>query len=149
MKNSISINIKKLDEHNINDILNAEQSQNVTILKRNIILSNINLDNTLYLGAFLKEKLIGYIFFSYVLDECNLESIVTLKNYTNMSIATTLINSMINFCIEKNIKKIFLEVRISNYKAINLYKKFDFKQIDIRKNYYENHEDALIFEKLL
>jgi ribosomal-protein-alanine N-acetyltransferase len=39
--------------------------------------------------------------------------------------------------------EVFLEVRISNLPAINLYKKFGFVTINIRKNYYEN-EDALL-----
>ena len=36
-----------------------------------------------------------------------------------------------------------LEVRISNEKAIELYKTFGFKSVAIRKNYYQN-EDALV-----
>ena len=42
-----------------------------------------------------------------------------------------------------------LEVRNSNIPAQKLYEKHGFKQITIRKNYYDNSEDALIYEKEL
>ncbi len=45
-------------------------------------------------------------------------------------------------------RNINLEVRISNQKAINLYKKYGFKIVTIRKNYYQdNHEDAYLMIK--
>ncbi|MDC9727047.1 MAG: ribosomal protein S18-alanine N-acetyltransferase [Candidatus Thioglobus sp.] len=41
-------------------------------------------------------------------------------------------------------KAIMLEVRESNIVAINFYQSYGFKQIDIRKKYYSNGEDAKI-----
>ena len=49
-------------------------------------------------------------------------------------------------------KKVFLEVRVSNVAATNLYLDFGFKQIGIRKDYYglpEGKEDALLMSKSL
>ena len=44
---------------------------------------------------------------------------------------------------------VFLEVRVSNHKAINFYEKFGFKRDAIRYNYYEGNpkEDALLMSK--
>ena len=39
-----------------------------------------------------------------------------------------------------------LEVNCSNLVAINLYKKFDFVQVGLRKNYYDR-QDGLLFTK--
>ena len=55
---------------------------------------------------------------------------------------------IIQFCKKQNISKINLEVSSSNIIAINLYKKFDFKQVGCRKKYY-NNEDGLLFTKYL
>tara|TARA_B100001029_G_C14638424_1_gene223032 strand:- start:332 stop:481 length:150 start_codon:yes stop_codon:yes gene_type:complete len=47
---------------------------------------------------------------------------------------------------------IFLETRTSNKSAINLYQKYDFHRVGIRKNYYKTingKEDAIIFRKIL
>ena len=53
---------------------------------------------------------------------------------------------MIDYCKQKNISKIFLEVDDKNLPAISLYEKFNFKQIDKRKNYYKNGNSAIIYE---
>lgn len=50
--------------------------------------------------------------------------------------------------IENNGDKILLEVSIENIPAISLYKKFDYKVINIRKGYY-NGVDAYVMEKKL
>ena len=55
---------------------------------------------------------------------------------------------IIQFCKKQNISKINLEVSSSNIIAINLYKKFDFKQVGCRKKYY-NNENGLLFTKYL
>ena len=43
-------------------------------------------------------------------------------------------------------KKITLEVNINNTIALNLYKKFNFKEVAIRKGYY-NGIDAILMER--
>lgn len=42
-----------------------------------------------------------------------------------------------------------LEVRSSNKKAISLYEKMGFQTIGIRKQYYENTEDALVMMRVV
>ena len=52
---------------------------------------------------------------------------------------------LIDECYEQMIKYITLEVRVSNIPAINLYEKFGFSSVGVRKKYYQdNNEDALI-----
>ncbi len=53
---------------------------------------------------------------------------------------------IINFCKEKNINIINLEVSSKNLTAIELYKTFDFKEVGARKNYYKDC-DALLYTK--
>ena len=43
-------------------------------------------------------------------------------------------------------KPIMLEVNVKNLPAISLYKKMGFKQISLRKNYY-NTDDAIIMRR--
>ena len=57
-------------------------------------------------------------------------------------------DSLLSICKLENVTAITLEVRVSNQRAINLYKKFGFVEEGIRKEYYEdNKEDALIMWK--
>ena len=41
---------------------------------------------------------------------------------------------------------ITLEVNCNNKNAIKLYKKFNFKEVAIRKCYYNNKEDGILME---
>ena len=144
-----NITIKKLEKNDINKILQIEKSQNVTILKETVILKDIsNSNNTLYFGAIYNDIIVGYIAITYVIDTIDILSIVTMKNYENIGVATLLLEYIFNFAKKNNVNKIFLEVRTSNTKAINLYEKNNFKLISKRKNYYtDTKEDALIYLK--
>ena len=51
---------------------------------------------------------------------------------------------LITYCVENNIKKIHLEVSSKNKIAINLYTKFGFTQVGLRKNYYKNSDAILM-----
>lgn len=144
-----NITIKKLEKSDINKILQIEKSQNVTILKETVILDDMsNSNNTLYFGAIYNDIIVGYIAITYVIDTIDILSIVTMKNYENVGVATLLLEYIFNFAKKNNVNKIFLEVRTSNTKAINLYEKNNFKLISKRKNYYtDTKEDALIYLK--
>lgn len=144
-----NITIKKLEKNDINKILQIEKSQNVTILKKTVILDDMsNSNNTLYFGAIYNDIIVGYIAITYVIDTIDMLSIVTMKNYENIGVATLLLEYIFNFAKKNNVNKIFLEVRTSNTKAINLYEKNNFKLISKRKNYYtDTKEDALIYLK--
>ena len=53
---------------------------------------------------------------------------------------------LIQVAEDNKVVNITLEVRISNIIAINLYKKFGFKEVALRKYYYGD-EDAILMEK--
>ena len=145
-----NIIISKMQDEDIEEALLTEQSHNIHILSKNILKEDIKNKNYNYLVAKNNDgKIIGYIGISYVLDSADIISIVVHKDYTKKGIATLLLQEIFAFAKENNIQKIMLEVRRSNIPAQKLYEKHGFKQIAIRNNYYDNTEDALIYEKEL
>ena len=145
-----NIIISKMQDEDIEEALLTEQSHNIHILSKNILKEDIKNKNYNYLVAKNNDgKIIGYIGISYVLDSADIISIVVHKDYTQKGIATLLLQEIFAFAKENNIQKIMLEVRRSNIPAQKLYEKHGFKQIAIRNNYYDNTEDALIYEKEL
>ena len=58
-----------------------------------------------------------------------------------------LLNYFIND-VKNTCKSIALEVKIDNYKAINLYKKLGFKSVRIIKNYYKDKDGLLMIKEL-
>jgi ribosomal-protein-alanine N-acetyltransferase len=98
----------------------------------------------------------AYLITQSILDECHILTIGVAENFQNQGLASKLINFLIKHLEHqpKNCQRILLEVAESNLSAINLYKKFEFNQIGLRKNYYQNvaqerSDNALVFEKLL
>lgn len=145
-----NILISKMQDEDIDEALLAEQSHNIHILSKNILKEDIKNKNYYYLVAKNNQKkIVGYIGISYVLDEADIISIVVHKDYTKNGIATLLLQEIFKFAKDNNIQKLMLEVRNSNIPAQKLYEKHGFKQITIRKKYYDNSEDALIYEKEL
>lgn len=96
-------------------------------------------------GYYIGDDLVSIILFSIQYDRAELNYIWTDEKYRNQGIATKLINKM--FCDCRDLNNITLEVDIKNIEAINLYRKFGFIDISIRKRYYENGNDALLMMK--
>ena len=89
--------------------------------------------------------MIGFIIFSPISPEAHILSISVRNEMQSKGIGTLLLKSMLDQCKVMNYKKIFLEVRVRNEKAINFYEKFGFSKDAIRDNYYtDNSEDDLL-----
>ncbi len=103
-----------------------------------------------YLGAFIDDKLIGFIGMWIIVNEGQIINVAVLPEYRYMGIATKLLENIIKLSKSKMVEVLHLEVRIGNIKAQNLYRKFGFKTDGLRKKYYsDNNEDALLMSKNL
>lgn len=83
------------------------------------------------------EVLVGLVA-AYFNDYDNKFSYITnvsvLKEYFGKGIASNLLKNCIDYGSKNNFSKIILEVEKSNTSAINLYKKFNFKEIGLNEN---------------
>ncbi len=91
-------------------------------------------------------KVVGFIHFTKLYNSVDLVDIIVSEEYQNQKIGSILIDYMItNLNVDD---RIYLEVNTNNKKAINLYQKFGFKVINIRKNYY-CLDDAYVMERVI
>jgi ribosomal-protein-alanine N-acetyltransferase len=72
----------------------------------------------------------------------HLVSIAVLKEYRRRKIASTLLSNSMAKVRKYKIDEFVLEVRVTNYSAINLYKKFNFSTRSIKERYYRDGENA-------
>lgn len=136
--------IKKLT---INDVDYIEQIFNLEkdIFKNSAFSKEstenlVKADNSFIYAYLIDEKVCGYLMVLDSIDVYEILAIATVEEYRNKGIAQELLEKI-------KTKDIFLEVRESNKKAINFYKKNNFKQISIRKGYYSDPtEDAIIMK---
>lgn len=101
-----------------------------------------------YIVAELDGRIVGYIGFWAVMEECQINNVAVSPLYRRQHIGTVMVDTMVSAVEAAGIKTFTLEVRKSNEAAINLYKNAGFKEEGIRKGYYEdNGEDAVIMWK--
>lgn len=93
-------------------------------------------------------EIVGFSGIKIIIDEAELMNIVIKKTYRNLGLASKLLNFLIAICHNENITSIFLEVSENNTFAQRLYNKFEFKQISVRENYY-NNLSGIIMKKVL
>lgn len=113
----------------------------------NILKQELENENTNYIIAKENNEIVGFAGISTCLDEATLNNIVVKKSSRGRGIGGELLESLLELCVDLNMKSLTLEVNISNTPAINLYKKFGFKNLGIRKKYYDNSSDAIIMTK--
>lgn len=91
----------------------------------------------------VKEKIIAYGAITYSPFDAELCFIAVENNFRNKGYAKKILQACVDFCKEKNLENLYLEVRSSNEKAISLYRQFGFKNIGVRKKYYPDGEDCI------
>ena len=100
--------------------------------------------NSTYFVAKLDTEIVGFAGILKICDEANIMNIVTKVNKRRLGIGAKLLQSLIASAKEQNCKSIILEVNENNKPAINLYKKYNFNRIGLRKKYYNNTDDAIL-----
>lgn len=109
-------------------------------------VNNINeiIDKGNIIGYYEDNKLIGFIIFEDIYEVMDILYIVVDPIYRRNGIGSKLMEYLLE---NKDYERIMLEVRCDNSSAIKLYKKYNFKIINIRKNYYMNN-DAYVMEMI-
>ena len=93
-------------------------------------------------------RVLGYVGMMVVLDEGYISNVAVAPGYRRQGIADALIRRLEAICDARALAFVSLEVRAGNAPAISLYEKHGFRQVGLRKNYYERpREDALIMTK--
>lgn len=142
--NNIEISEMTLtDFNNIKDILISDFDD---FWNTNTFLNELQTENSYYLVAKINDEIVGFAGIKIILDEADIMNIVTKKDKRNLGIGFCILEKLIYISKEKNIKKLTLEVNDKNLAAIHLYEKLGFKRIAIRKNYYNNIDNAIIMQ---
>ena len=90
-------------------------------------------------------NIMGYAGMWIMADEAHVTSIASDKEHRHQGIGEVLLISLIELAMKKQARIVTLEARVSNQVAQNLYYKFGFDKLGVRKAYYlDNKEDAVI-----
>lgn len=96
------------------------------------------------------DEIAGYAGFWAVCGEGDITNVAVAAGYRRQHIGSRLLEAMLKKAADMRLELLTLEVRRSNTAAQNLYKKYGFKEIGMRKGYYsDNREDAVIMTRVL
>lgn len=111
----------------------------------NVLKSELENPVSTYIVAIDEQNnVIGYAGIWQPIEEAHITNIVTKKDKRKNKVATKMLEELIRIATQRKLKDVTLEVNINNIPAINLYKKYNFKEVGLRKRYYNNMDDAII-----
>ena len=92
-----------------------------------------------------EQYVVGFLGTWYMPDDAHIVSVGVRTEYRGCGIGELLLIGAIEQAQQRRMHMVTLEVRKSNYIAQNLYKKYGFETMGVRKGYYtDDREDALI-----
>lgn len=98
-------------------------------------------------------QLVGYAVFMQVVDEVHLLNLSIRREWQSQGLGARLLQKVLDEAKAIPVASVLLEVRPSNLAALRLYRRFDFQELGIRKNYYPaakgKREDACVMRHWL
>lgn len=148
MKNNF--NISKMNFDDLEIIKPVLENDFDNYWNYNILKDELGSSNSIYLVAknTSNNEIVGFAGIKLIVDEAEIMNIVVKKSYRNLKIGSLLLENLILLCKTNNISSIFLEVNENNKIAQKLYNNFGFKNISVRKNYY-NKNNGIVMKKTL
>jgi ribosomal-protein-alanine N-acetyltransferase len=96
-----------------------------------------------------QKDIVGYGLISIDKREAHILNVSIRPDRRRQGLGIRMMHNLLRVARKYFVKKVNLEVKISNKAAIDLYRKLQFKQTGVKEGYYPlpdgTHEDALIF----
>lgn len=92
------------------------------------------------------DQLVGYLDYSFIYDRIEIDNFFVAESFRRKGIGKKILSYLVVIAINLHVVNITLEVRESNEVARELYKKFGFREVALRKFYYGD-EDGILMEK--
>ena len=99
--------------------------------------------------AELDAHILGYIDWWITFEVGQVNNLAVHPNVRGKGIGKTLLQDVLKRFKDAQCERVTLEVRVHNDPAIKLYEQFGFQKLHLKKNYYENGEDAWAMELVL
>lgn len=138
------IEIMKMSISDLEEIKNSLFSEFDDFWNYEIFKEELANNNSSYLILRYKNEIVCFGGFKKIIDEADIMNIVTKKNKRNLGFAKLILNELIRIAKDENLNSITLEVNENNLPAIHLYEAFNFKKVGLRKNYYNNTDNAIL-----
>ena len=96
------------------------------------------------------DRVAGYAVLWCIQDQGELANIAVIPEFRNRQLGAYLLDRVLDEARDRTVESLYLEVRVSNFRARSMYASRGFEEIGVRRDYYEKpREDARILMKRL
>lgn len=140
------MNVKRCTSASLDEIYEIEKAAFSDPLKKETVAKDLEKDSY-YCYALFDEDAKAFMSYEKVFDEGQIISVATLPCCRRQGYAKKLFEEVMHIAKQDGIELFTLEVRSDNISAIALYKSLGFKEVGLRKNYYQNPVcDAILMD---
>jgi ribosomal-protein-alanine N-acetyltransferase len=140
------VSIMRMSVEDIEHVSRLERRCYTLTWNSSAYVTEIGNPSAYYIVAKLPDgKLVGYAGMWIIMDEAHLTTVAVDPDLRGLRIGERMLADMLDYGIRHGAKRATLEVREHNIAAHQLYLKYGFKDVAIRRNYYsDNGENAVI-----
>ena len=96
----------------------------------------------------INDETVGFLSYTFMYDRMEIEDIYVEEEYRRNKVASKLMDKLLLRAEELNVINITLEVDVENENAKELYKKYGFIEVALRKGYYQGSDGILMEKKI-
>jgi ribosomal-protein-alanine N-acetyltransferase len=146
LQDAPTVELVPMRRRHLRAVLRIEQQVYPRPWSTSLFLSELALRSTrAYVVARVGREVVGYAGLMMTLDDGHVTTIAVDPEWHRNKIGTRLLLWLAREGVERGAKSLTLEVRVTNRAAQDLYRKFGFVPVGVRKNYYQEvNEDAIV-----
>jgi ribosomal-protein-alanine N-acetyltransferase len=137
--------VRRMEESDLDRVMGIERSAFSTPWSRGSFSNLLGRDDATLWVATVEGVVVGYAVVWYVLKEAELGNLAVARGWRRRGLGCQLLDWALVKARERGAERIFLEVRMSNGVAQDLYERSGFLQVGLRRGYYRAPvEDARV-----
>lgn len=142
----LTVVVSPMKRRHVRSVLRIEEQVYPRPWTSSLFLSELALRTTrAYFVARIGKDVVGYAGVMISFEDSHVTTIAVDPAWQRHGIATRLMVALVRESLVRGAQHMTLEVRVSNKPAQDLYRRFGYAPVGVRKNYYpETNEDALV-----
>lgn len=140
-----NIYIRRMEMSDIPEVVRIEGNSFSDPWSEHAFITEISNSSAYYSVLCVDGKIAGFSGMWIIMDESHITTVAVSEEFRRHHLGERLLIDILEEARRQGAKRATLEVRQSNIAAQNLYKKYEFAPVAIRREYYtNNNENAII-----